>query len=157
MAALTMQRLGHLIGEPRYLQAAERTLALFAGEIARAPHGYGTLVGALAEYNVSPAVVMLTGTSAALAPWRAELNRRYLPGMLGLQLPDAAHDLPATLTKPRGPDAQAWVCRGTQCLPPISDLHELSDTLAAEAFALRREAPAQRKEPGAEAPGTSSV
>ena len=30
MAALHLQRLGHLIGEPRYLEAARRTMALFA-------------------------------------------------------------------------------------------------------------------------------
>ncbi len=46
-AALYLQRLGHLIGEPRYLCAAERTMALFAGDVERVPNGYGTLVSAM--------------------------------------------------------------------------------------------------------------
>jgi uncharacterized protein len=135
MAAMTLQRLGHLIGEPRYLRAAERTLALFAGEIAHAPHGYGTLVGALTEYGAPPTVVVLTGPSAALAPWRAELDRRYSPDMLCLQLCGAADDLPPSLAKPAAAVVQAWVCRGTQCLPPIGELHALNATLAERADA----------------------
>ena len=63
MAALHLQRLGHLIGEPRYLQAAERTMALFAGEVRRVPHGFATLVAAMAETASPPAVVVLTGPS----------------------------------------------------------------------------------------------
>ena len=61
MAALHLQRLGHLVGEPRYLAAAQRTMSLFAAEVGRTPHGFGTLVSAMAEYRSPPTVVMLTG------------------------------------------------------------------------------------------------
>jgi uncharacterized protein YyaL (SSP411 family) len=130
VAALQLQRLGHLIGEPRYLQAAERTLALFAGELARAPHAFGSLVGALAEWRAPPTIVVLTGPAAALAPWREDLDRRYRPDLLALQLPAATETLPAALAKPVGEQAQAWVCRGTQCLAPIGTLPELAAALA---------------------------
>jgi uncharacterized protein YyaL (SSP411 family) len=73
MAALYLQRLGHLIGEPRYLQAALRTMDLFAGEVRRAPHGYATLVMAMAESLTPPTPAMLTEPSPALAPRRAGL------------------------------------------------------------------------------------
>ena len=130
-AALHLQRLGHLIGEPRYLQAAERTLALFAADVNRVPHGHATLVDALAEHRVVPAAVVLTGPPEALGPWRAELDARYRPGVLALQLPPSDGNLPATLAKPQSTQPRAWVCRGTQCLAPIDDLRALARSLDA--------------------------
>jgi uncharacterized protein len=37
---------------------------------------------------------------------------------------DAA-DLPQVLDKPHAEKATAWLCHGTQCLPPISAIDEL--------------------------------
>ncbi len=130
VAALQLQRLGHLIGEPRYLRAAQGTMALFAGELGRAPHGFATLVTAMAEYLWPPTVVTLTGPPPALAPWRAALAERYLPGVLLLQLPDDTSGLPEVLLKPVGARPQAWVCRGPQCLPAITGIDALVGALA---------------------------
>ena len=130
MAALHLQRLGHLIGERRYLEAARRTMALYAAEIRRLPQGFATLVSALAEYRSPPTLVLLTGPSAATAAWRAQIARRYMPGVMLLQLPDGSPDLPAMLVRPSGADPQAWVCRGPQCLPPIADIESLLAALS---------------------------
>jgi uncharacterized protein YyaL (SSP411 family) len=130
IAALQLQRLGHLIGEPRYLEAARRTMVLFAPEVGRVPQGFATFVTALAEYRSPPTLVMLTGPSAATAAWRAELAKRYLPAVMSLQLPDDTPDLPATLARPGGTHPQAWVCRGTVCLPPIADIESLLNSLS---------------------------
>ncbi|HEY2928388.1 thioredoxin domain-containing protein [Piscinibacter sp.] len=125
MAALQLQRLGHLIGEPRYLQAAERAMALFTGEVGRAPHGYATLVDAMAEFVAPPTLVVLTGPSEALGAWRAALAGRYLSGVLCVRLPAHSADPPATLAKPAADHPQAWVCRGPQCLSAIRDIESL--------------------------------
>ena len=130
IAALQLQRLGHLIGEPRYLEAARRALALFAAEVQRMPQGYPTFVNALAEH-VSPATqVVLVGPDAACAAWSAALERDYRPAQMVLQLPRDVAGLPATLAKPVSADPQAWVCRGRQCLAPIADIETLAATLA---------------------------
>ena len=130
VAALQLQRLGHLVGEPRYLEAAARTLALFAGEVLRVPQGFATLVAALADCHSPPALVLLTGPPAATDTWRAELAARYLPGVISLRLPDDTADLPAMLARPRGARPQAWVCRGSQCLPPVADIESLLKSLS---------------------------
>ena len=130
VAALQFQRLGHLVGEPRYVEAAGRTLALFAGEVLRVPQSFATLVTALADCHSPPASVLLTGPPAATAPWRAELAARYLPRVIALQLPDDTADLPAMLARPRGAHPQAWVCRGARCLPPIADIESLLKSLS---------------------------
>ena len=43
VAAFALQRLGHLLGEPRYLDAAERALALFYPALAQSPGGLVSL------------------------------------------------------------------------------------------------------------------
>jgi uncharacterized protein YyaL (SSP411 family) len=132
MAALQLQRLGHLIGEPRYLDAAQRTMALFAAEIRRAPQGHATLVDALAEYRRPPTLVLLSGPSAATSAWHAQLDGRYRPGVLTIELPDDTAGLPQTLAKPVAAGPQAWVCRGPQCLPPLAELESLLACLSAD-------------------------
>jgi uncharacterized protein YyaL (SSP411 family) len=74
--------------------------------------------------------VVLTGPSTATAVWRAELARRYRPDLLAIQLSDDTTDLPHVLAKPAGARAEAWVCRGPQCLPPIADIVSLVDRLS---------------------------
>ncbi|HLS56677.1 MAG TPA: thioredoxin domain-containing protein [Zeimonas sp.] len=129
VAVLQLQRLGHLVGEARYLQAAERALSLFAPEIGRVPHAFPTLVSALAEWRAPPAIVALTGASDALGPWRAALARAYRPGLVSVSLPGDATGLPPALARPAGSTPQAWVCRGPQCLPPIATMENLAAAL----------------------------
>jgi uncharacterized protein YyaL (SSP411 family) len=50
---------------------------------------------------------------------------KYLPGLMTIALTDNETDLPATLDKPRALTTTAWLCRGAQCLPPITSLEEL--------------------------------
>jgi uncharacterized protein YyaL (SSP411 family) len=136
MAALHLQRLGHLVGEPRYVQAAQRAMALFSSEISRSPQDFATLATAMAEAVSLPTLVILGGPSPALEPWRAALAGRYLPGVLSLQLPADVGDLPGVLAKPVAAHPQAWVCRGPQCLPPIADIDLLLATLSEPEAAL---------------------
>ena len=61
VAAFALQRLGHLIGEPRYLDAAERTVKLFYDQMQRNPSGYSSLLAALEETLEPPRIVVLRG------------------------------------------------------------------------------------------------
>jgi uncharacterized protein YyaL (SSP411 family) len=54
VAALALQRLGHLLGETRYLDAARRTLECFMPQMQRQAGGFATLIGALEEAMRSP-------------------------------------------------------------------------------------------------------
>ncbi|WP_119154480.1 thioredoxin domain-containing protein [Caldimonas tepidiphila] len=120
-AALALQRLGHLLGEPRYLRAAERTLELFAPSLAEHPGGQGRLLEALAEHLRPPTLVILRGEQAGA--WRDALLAQYAPGRLVIALPGHEAALPAALARPLPPPGHtaAWVCRGTQCLAPVQD------------------------------------
>jgi len=133
IAAFALQRLGHLIGEPRYLAAAERALQLFYAPLERQPSGFVSLATALDEYLSPPQTVVLRGEADALAGWqRALAKQRYRPDTLIVAIPAGRAGLPPVLDKaaPAG-GANAWICRGVTCLPPISDLAELERTLSA--------------------------
>jgi uncharacterized protein YyaL (SSP411 family) len=136
IAAHALQRLGHLTGEPRYLEAAERALKLFYPQLERQPIGFVSLATALDEYLAPPQIIVLRGVANALAVWRRALAARYRPGTLAVAIPAGVPGLPVALDKAapaRG--VNAWVCRGVTCLPAIGELDELDRVLSLPAAA----------------------
>ena len=133
VAALQLQRLGHLIGDPRYLAAAERTVRLFHGAAARQPGGFASYCRALSEYLEPPAIVMVRGPSAGLAEWSRALAAHYAPSTMTFVLPDRTEPLPAAMDKPPGAAVNAWVCRGVVCLPPMDRIAEVLREIGAAA------------------------
>jgi len=132
IAAFALQRLGHLVGEPRYLEAAERTLKLFYPAMERQASGFVSLATALDEYLAPPQTVILRGDAEKTGEWQRALARAYRPDTLVIALPREAKSLPATLDKTPagGAGVNAWVCQGVTCLPAITDLAEVERTLS---------------------------
>jgi uncharacterized protein YyaL (SSP411 family) len=138
VAAFTLQRLGHLVGETRLLSAAQRTVELYYEAMQRNPSSHTTLVTALEEALAPPRIVILRGSIEAMRSWQAELAARYRPDTLVLAVASDAVGLPAALDKPvdaNGP--VAWVCRGAACLAPIRDLQEVVRTVSTPAESER--------------------
>ncbi len=130
IAAGALQRLGHLLGEPRYLEAAATALKLFYPALTRHPSAHCTLLSVLEEALEPPTVVILRGESATLEPWDAALAGLYLPHASVFRIPPSAANLPAALDKPAIPGAvNAWVCRGVICLSPIVEPERLVEVL----------------------------
>ena len=131
-AALYLQRFGCLVGDHRYVVSAERTMAMFAPELTRIPHAFGSLVTAMTERAQPPAVVVIsapTTSEAAAAEWQSQLAGRYAPGLIAVRVGSAADALPGALVKPTASHVQAWICKGAQCLPPVSDLRSMMSSL----------------------------
>ncbi len=132
VAAFALQRLGHITGESRYLDAAERTLQLFYPALAQHPNGYTSLLMALEEAIEPPRVVVLRGAAGELRQWQNALGQRYLPATLILAVSAEAAGLPPLLAKPIMAGAvNAWVCQGVTCLPPVDKLEVLLKLLEA--------------------------
>ncbi len=124
VAALALLRLGHLLGEHRYLEAAERTVALFYPTLARQPSAFATLLRAMEELVTPPTLVILRGEAAERIRWQAVLDELYAPHRLVLSIGDYP-DLPPTLGRPVMGTVNAWVCEGVKCLPAITRIEEL--------------------------------
>jgi uncharacterized protein YyaL (SSP411 family) len=130
VAAGALIALGHLCAEPRYIDAAERTLRLFAPMLADAPGGCSSLLTALEDLQAPPTSVVLRGDPHAAQEWRRAVERTYHPTVRVFDV-SAMRTLPSELDKgaPAAHGATAWVCRGTTCLPPSRSLHDLLQVL----------------------------
>ncbi len=130
IAAQALLRLSLLTGETRYAEAAERCLKLFFPALQQAAAYHCSLCTALAEYLQPVAVLVLRGSANDTSVWLDALRSRYLPDVMTIVLNEDVADLPEVLDKPRpeqinGDKTTAWLCHGTQCLPPITDVDEL--------------------------------
>jgi len=134
IAALVLQRYGHLLGEPRYLQAAERTLRAAWPALERHPQSHVSLITALEELLQPPEIVILRGEPQAIAAWQRELARLYAPRRLVLAIAAATEGLPPGLADkaPHGEAAAvAYLCRGSTCSAPVVSLDALVADLRA--------------------------
>jgi uncharacterized protein len=132
VAAFVLQRMGYLLGEARYLEAAERTIRGGWAVMERYPQGHTSLLMALEEMLYPPEIVVLRGEPEMIDSWRRELAKLYSPRRMVLAVPADASDLPAAIAEkaPRGP-AVAYVCRGNVCGEPIASFPELAESLRA--------------------------
>ncbi len=130
IAAIALQRMGYLLGETRFLNAAEAILRAGWSAVERHPPSHVSLLIALEEYLRAPQIVILRGERSELDAWRRELAKTYAPHRLVLAILPGARDLPATLAEkePRG-RAVAYLCRGSVCSAPIGSLTELAQAL----------------------------
>ncbi|MEA3177407.1 MAG: uncharacterized protein QOI59_930 [Gammaproteobacteria bacterium] len=132
IAAFVFQRMGHLLAEPRYLQAAEHTLRAAWPSLEKFPHAHTTLSIALDELLHPPETLILRGPRAEITNWARELHKLYAPRRMVLAVPADAQDLPAALEEKasRG-SAVAYVCHGSTCSAPIDSLGGLVSRLRA--------------------------
>ena len=121
IAATVFYRLGHLLGETRYLEAAEQTVKGLWSSLESMPHGHASLLVAL-EDAVSPGqTVILRGGEEVMREWRQRAARTYAPRRLLLAIPATETALPGMLANypPQG-EVVAYACTGLQCGPPVT-------------------------------------
>ncbi|MGA7537537.1 MAG: thioredoxin domain-containing protein [Steroidobacteraceae bacterium] len=130
VAAYVLQRMGHLLGETPYLDAAERTLRAAWAMMEKHPQVHTSLLIALEELLNPPQIVVLRGDPEVIGSWRRELAKLYSPRRLVLAVPAEASSLPPGIAQktPRGP-VVAYLCRGSVCGEPIGSFAALTEAL----------------------------
>ena len=127
IAAFALQRLGHLLGDSRYLAAAEKTLRAAAPVLEKYPQAHMSLLIALEELLNPPETIILRGEAAAIETWRRDLARLYAPRRVVLAVPTSASNLPPALgDKPARGEAVAYVCKGSVCSAPLESFSALA-------------------------------
>ena len=134
IAAQVLLQLGHLLGETRYIDAAERTLRAAWPALEEHPQAHGTLLQALRGFLAPPEVVVIRGDPGALADWQRYISAGYNPGRTSFVIPADAKQLPGLLAEraPQG-DGVAYICQGMTCRAPVTSLEELVATLGSVA------------------------
>ncbi len=129
VAAAMLCRLGHLLGELRYLDAAERTLKAAWTGLLEYPQAHMSLVNALEDFLSSMQIVVIRGEKDSAEQWAQELNLVYAPTRLIFAIPTDA-DLPPALAAKRGGDATvAYLCTGMSCSAPLVSVEAISLSL----------------------------
>ena len=119
-AIRALLRLGHLVGEQRWIDAAERALRAFMPALAQAPQGSAGVLLALHEWLQPPAQVVVRVDAASRAPWQATVDTLRRAGHRIYLIDSTLEHLPGLLAQRRAqPGGVAYLCRGTTCLAPI--------------------------------------
>lgn len=134
-AVQVMLRLGQLLGEVKYLDAATQTLRWARALMEKVPAAHCNLLHALEELVYPAELVILRGPLDDMRAWQKELVGGYMPWRAVYHIPyEGVHALPAYLPKLVDSQTQsrvtAYVCSGTECSLPITDLATLKETLA---------------------------
>ena len=123
IAALALIALGHLLGEQRYLDAAERTVRAALHTLESYPDAHATLLRALHELLEPPKLVVLRGTPEQLTPWQHKLASAYEPHRLAFAIPNDAQLTGLLAQRTPRERAVGYVCEGMTCRAPV----ELAD------------------------------
>ena len=129
IAALALQRLGHILAEPRYLQSTERALQAFDRVMNRNPAACANLMHAFEEYIKPPTMLILRGEVAEISQWQLALNQLFTPHLMQFNPALTMQDLPVTLNRKPEQNVNAWVCSGVECLPVMHDLNIVLKTI----------------------------
>jgi uncharacterized protein YyaL (SSP411 family) len=126
IAAQTLTRLGLLLGETRYLDAAAKTIRAAWPALQHYPHAHTALLVALEEHLQPPEVVIVRGPGNEVAEWRDELAKMYAPRRLVFAIPADTSALPAAIAEKKPlAETAAYVCRGMTCSAPVRSLSAL--------------------------------
>ena len=140
IAAFALARLGYLLAEPKYIEAAERTLTFSAQAINQSPMGHTSLLHAFEEQLEPPQIIILAGDRSALEKWHEACNRGYAPRRMvfsidtneknvTVTLPSALADKKHKSSSKEG--VTAYICQGMQCDAPIETFAQLEEILIA--------------------------
>ncbi len=131
IAAFALQRLGFLLGESRYLDAAERTLRCAWQAISEYPHGHVSLLAALEEYLTHPEVIVIRGAAEEISRWRDSAAMLYTPRRMTFAIEASEQALPGALAERSAVDGEtrAYKCVGTHCEMPVSTWEALAEQI----------------------------
>jgi uncharacterized protein len=130
IAASALTRLGFLLGETRYLDAAQRTLRAAWNHLEQYPQAHMSYLNALEDFLSPMQILIIRGEAETIQQWAGKLDALYAPLRMMFAIPDDAADLPETLAAKRPqPVPVAYLCRGMTCSAPMNDLQEVSRQL----------------------------
>jgi len=132
--AEVLQRLGHLLGETRYLEVAEKTLAWATGAISQYPAGHCTLLHALEATLYSPTQIIVRGPQSQLEHWLEPLHSGFHPDrhVYGIPYENPGllpNYLPGLTPIEQQNSLTAYVCKGLSCSLPITEFDALEQLL----------------------------
>jgi len=136
VGARALLRLGHLLGETGWLDAAERALRAAGSALRQYPDACATMVGALREFHSPRTQVVIRCTADEEPKWRDALEKLLLTQGVDRERIDAFFipadfkSLPGVLSQRKSrKGGVAYVCSGMSCRTPIHSPRKLIEAL----------------------------
>ena len=129
VAASMLIRLGFLLGETRYLDAAERTLRAAWTGTKDYPQAHMSLVNALEDFLSALQILVVRGEASSATHWASVLGKLYAPTRMIYAIPNDAQLPPALAAKRPGEATVAYLCSGMTCSAPLENLEEVTRAL----------------------------
>jgi len=128
VAAQALITLGYLLGEPRYLQAAEQTLQSAWPFLERFPAEHCSLLLALNDLLTPPYTIVIRGQGIDSKHWQDYCKKQMNNHVF--VIPDNEQNLPGLLDSHKSLNqTSAYICLGTHCLDVIEDFEKLKEIL----------------------------
>lgn len=130
VATKSLLQLGQLLGETRYLAAAERALRWAWPRIQRTPVAHTGFLQALDEWLDPGQLIVIRGEAEDTRDWQQRATTPFAPGRLSLAIP-ATCAVGGVLDerRPHG-CCVAYVCTGTSCSAPMTERPTFEAALA---------------------------
>jgi uncharacterized protein YyaL (SSP411 family) len=129
VAARVFGRLGHLLGDTHYTDAAENTLKAAWHHIQQGPYGHTGLLLALEEY-LNPVETLVIRPGHNQDVWKQATGNDYAPRRQTFFIPDEINNLPGLLSEHKPKEGGiAWLCQGVQCMTPATSPEQLHSQL----------------------------
>jgi len=120
IAVYALTRLGHLVGDTRYIDAALETITNAWLEIQRMPSAYSSLLIALDEVLATTEIVVLRVADDTVDQWAAGFD--YAPRQFRVVIASSENDLPGRLNNLTAiSEFTAYRCHRGICEQPITD------------------------------------
>jgi len=125
IAALGLQQLGLLIGNSRYLNSAENCIKTSYKNLQSHASIHCSLLHALEENLNPPKIIILRGNQRDIDEWRSTIQGEYKPDILCFAINSKESVIDAISAKKPMDTTCAYICEGTHCLAPVTDINEL--------------------------------
>jgi len=136
IAALALTRLGHLLGEERYIGAAEGTLKTAWPQLRQIPHAHCALLDALEELIYPTEIIVIRACEDELKRWSQRAFQHYAPHRYILSIPMDETGLPGLLgSHQAGGPVRAYICSGIQCEAPLEEYAGFDKRLSVTEYA----------------------
>ena len=129
IAAYTLNRLGYLSGQQKYIDAAESCLKSAWSSINNSPVSHCALLNTLSEYLTPPDTLIIRSQPADAEEWSSLTRQYYLPFTLVYNIPADQTPPESLSTKIATETSLAYPCSGMTCHNPIRSLPELETYL----------------------------
>ncbi len=132
IAVRGLTRLGFLLGESRYLKAAESTLLAAWRAMTDYAQGHVSMISALDEYLQGTEIVIIRADELTGQQWANAAAHLYAPRRLIIPIASDQQNLPAAIAEKISVNGKptAYICRGPQCSLPVTSFDALASALS---------------------------